>query len=141
MQLRRVRRFPAVVINIAPLIDVVFLLIIFFMTVSQISRVEAENIALPEASEGNAASLAPGRLVVNVSKEGRVVIAGLEYTPETLQTLVAEELADHADSELNVVIRGDRDAPWQHVAHVIRGCAKQGIVRIRMAVSEGEPDL
>ena len=108
MQLTKTRRRHACEIGIAPLIDVVFLLIIFFMTISQISRVEAENLTLPEASEGTPVELAPqGRLIVNVPDDGRVVIAGETCSPTRLEELLTQARDERGPGNLTALL-GER---------------------------------
>jgi len=137
VQLRKTKRTYGCEINIAPLIDVVFLLIIFFMTVSQITRVEVEALALPEARQGEAPQETPaGRFVVNVHQDGRIVVAGRARSVASLQTMLARERKEAGAAELTVLVRGDRDTPWEKVAEIMRVCAAQGIGRVRVAVIE-----
>ena len=137
MQLRKTKRTYGCEINIAPLIDVVFLLIIFFMTVSQITRVEAEDLTLPEARQGEAPKETPaGRFIVNVHQDGRIVVAGRTRSIASLQDMLAGELAERSADEITVLVRGDRDTPWERVSEIMRACAAQGIGRVRVAVIE-----
>jgi len=137
MRLRRTRREVGWGINIAPLIDVVFLLIIFSMTVSHFTRVEAETLDLPEAREGEGReSGPPQRVVVNVRRDGRVVVGGRERSAEELGGVLDEAVGGSAASGLAVLIRADRAAPWQHVADVMAACGTRGIGRVRVSVVE-----
>ena len=122
--------------NIAPLIDVVFQLIIFFMLVAQITRVEVEDLSLPEAKAGKAAREAkPGRVVINVHADGRIIVSGREHTPASLEGVLARERqARRADT--SVLVRGDRETPWRTVAQILNACAAQQISRVRVAVVE-----
>jgi len=137
MRLRKARRTYGSEINIAPLIDVVFLLIIFFMTVSQFTRVEVEDLTLPEAEKGEKPKkLGPGRLIVNVRKDGRIVVSGRALSVESLERLLAEELKDRRPEDLTVLLRGDKDMAWKTAAAVMQACAAKGIARVRVAVVE-----
>lgn len=134
MRLRRTSRRPEAEINIAPLIDVVFLLIIFSMVVSQFTKVQSEEIELPEASQGDAADLAPApRLIVNVSADGNVVVDGRPVAPAELDTLLAGLGPDP-----EVVIRGDRATAWRTVRRIMQACAARGISKVKVAVTEPE---
>ena len=122
-------------INIAPLIDVVFLLIIFFMTVSQMTKLDVEEVTLPEARKGTQPpELAVGRLVVNLRTDGTIVVGRTPCTPERLRAIVAREAKTRGDAELTVLVRGDRDAPWNPAAAILRACAQARIHRVRVAV-------
>ena len=135
MQLRKTKRTYGCEINIAPLIDVVFLLIIFFMTVSQISRVEVEDLVLPEAAAGQPRPPVR-RLIVNVHATGRRVVSGQDQSMASLVRMLADAVNEPGGRELSVLVRADREADWAHVAEVMQACAANGIGRVRVAVSE-----
>ena len=133
----RVRRGWA--ISIAPLIDVVFLLIIFSMMISHFTRVEIEPVALPEATKGEQpARLPPQRLVINVRRDGAVVLGGRVQSDESLRAALADEATRRPGRDLAVLVRGDRAADWRCVARVMTACAARGIGRVRVAVVEPE---
>lgn len=135
MRLRKIRRTFGVEINIAPLIDVVFLIIIFCMTVTQLTQVMVENVELPRAQTGELSRhLTEGRLVINVVRSGRVVSLRQAQTPDSLRALLAEHAHRYSANQLTVVIRTDRQAPWGRVQDVMERCAALGISRIKMAV-------
>ena len=138
MQLvRRIRRRRGWAINIAPLIDVVFLLIIFSLTISQFTYIEAETLDLPRATEGDEAPPAePRRLVINVRRDGTVAMWSRTWSLDDLARALADEAAKPGRGDLTVLLRGDRRAEWKHVARVMATCAARGIGRIRVAVLE-----
>jgi biopolymer transport protein ExbD len=139
MRLHKAKRAYGCEISIAPLIDVVFLLIIFFMTISQIAKVEVDKLSLPEAKEGRTATEAPaGRIVVNIHRDGRIVVGGRALSIASLRGILAAELEGKSTDEVSVLVRGDRDSNWQEVARVMDACAAQGIHRVRVAVLEPE---
>ena len=137
MHLHKIKREYGYDINIAPLIDVVFLLIIFFLTVSHIARIQVEPLELPEAREGRKSDqLTGGRLIVNVHKDGRVVIAGQTQSLTSFRRLVAEEESDEDSGPSSVLIRGDREAPWAKIAELMNVCTECGIGQVDVAVIE-----
>lgn len=139
MQLRKTIRKPGGEIEIAPLIDVVFLLIIFFMIVSQMVHAEIEEVNLPTAESGDPVDEAqPGRIIVNVRDGGELVIAGRVHTQETFAELLAEEVRMRRAENVSVLIRGDSKAPWEAVGRVMRACAQRGVSRVRVAVRDVE---
>lgn len=137
MQLHKVKPTYGCEINIAPLIDVVFLLIIFFLTVSHIARIQVEPLELPEAREGKKSDqLAGGRLIVNVHKDGRAVIAGQTHSLTLFRQLLVEEAAREDSGPSSVLIRGDREAPWAKIAELMNVCTDCGIGQVDVAVIE-----
>ena len=141
MRLHKAQRRYGCEISIAPLIDVVFLLIIFFMTISQISKVEVEKLALPEARAGEISEPEPpGPFIVNVHQDGRIVMAGREETIGELGKLLTRQVEKHGADKVTVLIRGDRDTPWERVSDVMRACAALGIGKVKVAVVESGGD-
>jgi biopolymer transport protein ExbD len=139
MRLRRTKRQLGWEINIAPLIDVVFQLIIYGLVVSLIAKVECEDIALPQARKGEQGKEALAlRLVINVRKNGQIVMGGTGHTAESLRPVLAaeNEKVRKASGMLTVLVRGDRDGDWKNVAQVMSACAASGISRVHVAVTE-----
>ena len=127
-------------LNIAPLIDVVFLLIIFFMVVSQFTRLDVQALALPTAHKGQTPAAVPQRLVVNVDQTGQILIRSRVYTPAAFQSLLAQRLSPQQPNqppvELTVLIRADRRTPWRHIQPLLSRCAALGLHCVRLAVIE-----
>jgi biopolymer transport protein ExbD len=137
MRLRRAQPEVSCRINITPLVDVVFLLIIFFMAVSQMYRPPAEKLNLPEAESGKTSEEMPaGVVVVNVHPDGRVVVANRLETPVSLDRLLAETVRTGDSETASVLIRADRQTPWNHVGAIMHACARHGIARVKVAVVE-----
>jgi len=131
--------------NITPLIDVVFLLIIFFLVASHFVRSEqAEPVELPIAASGQVdddPSLY--RLTVTIARDGAFFIGGEplseEVTFRRIEELRATALAE--DVEPEVRIRRDRMSRHLPFRRLYEHCAKQNIRRIQFAVSkDGSPE-
>ena len=135
MRLRKGRRTFGDGLSIAPLIDVVFLLIIFFMTVSQITRVEVETLELPEGAQSEKPQKRlPGRLIVNVHKDARIVVDGRTHAVAAFDGILGEHLAGRRPEDLTILLRGDRAMQWDTARDILRACKARGIVRLRLAV-------
>ncbi len=135
MRLHRAQREYGCEINIAPLIDVVFLLIVFFLTVTHITQVRVEALSLPEATEVETSDrLAGNRLIVNVHKQGRIVVAGETYEPDSLEVMLRAEQEDVSRGDLSVLLRGDREALWASMSDIMRIFTKLNLNRIDVAV-------
>jgi len=142
MRLHRVKRQYGCEINIAPLIDVVFLLIIFFLTVSHITKVQVEALTLPQATEGEKSEqLAGSRVVINVHQDGRIVVAGEVRESNSLEQMLRTEQKRVGGDGLSVLLRGDREASWAIVSEIMQICTRLGINEVTVAVIEpGQAD-
>lgn len=120
--------------NMTPMIDVVFLLIIFFMTISQASKTNKEHIDLPELKA--AEDQRPSMITVNVGGDGRVLVSSREVSVAELVSLVAAELGrlDNDPYRLTMVIRADRQGPSRAVNQIVRAMAGLDVKQVRIAV-------
>lgn len=114
-------------LNLTPMIDIVFLLIIFFMVGTKFSELERKiGLRVPEVTNAEALTAAPEPRVVNVYRDGRIT---LDRTPVTLEELTQSLSAARSQySELGVLVRGDAHGQFQRVAEVLNAC-KQADVR------------
>jgi biopolymer transport protein ExbD len=121
--------------NITPLIDVVFLLIIFFLVASHFIRNEqVEQVELPTATQGKEEEEAANRIVVTVGTDLRLMLSGHEATVDEVQRrlqIVAEQYGAGA-TELR--IRADRTVPYSNVEPLLLAAARVGISKVRFAV-------
>ena len=135
MKLTKLKRPVGCEVNMAPLIDLTFLLIIFFMTVSQISRVEVQSLNLPEAQSGKSKTLQlSGKVIVNVPKDGRIIVSGRNCTLSSLDSHLAKVVAQRGAEKVSVLVRGDRDISWETAGSVLKVASARGIKNVRVAV-------
>ena len=122
---------PAV--NLTPMIDVVFLLIIFFMVGTQFSELERNiRLRVPEVSGAAALTPAPERRVVNVYQDGRIFLDGQNVTLAQLTKELAAARSQYND--LGVVVRGDAGGRFQRVAEVLDACKQADIAELGISV-------
>ncbi len=135
MKLSRHRRITRLGINMTPMIDIVFLLIIFFMTVSQITHSLEHPLNLPDIEQGGR-SPETISITINLDDEGRLIIAGRQYSlAEALAATQRElERSRQRPARLNILIRGDRDCPGRFVNELVQGLNELGIYQIRLSV-------
>jgi len=114
-------------LNLTPMIDIVFLLIIFFMVGTKFTELERKiGLRVPQVAETGALTAAPERKVVNVYRDGGIT---LDRKPVTLDQLTQRLAAARAQySDLGVLVRGDANGRFQRVAEVLNAC-KQADVR------------
>jgi len=113
-------------IELTPIIDMVFLLLIFFLVATTFREEEREmEIALPEAESGLPISVAMRELVVNVDSDGAIVVGRQRMDLDGLRTLVGDAL--QTNPKQKVTIRGDKDVPYGTVARVLGVCKAAGV--------------
>lgn len=119
---------------LTPMIDVVFLLLCFFVTSAVYSQWEYEiDIQLPSAQTGKPPDRLPGEIIVNLSEEGAVSVNGNPITHEQLLAkfrMLAANFPGHP-----VVLRSDLRTPYEHVMTVIDLCRQADIDNISFATN------
>ena len=117
---------------LAPMIDVVFLLLIFFIATMQFSQSERElNVSVPVAEEGADARQTVGEIIVNVKEDGEVVVDNAVMTQAQLFEKLKRIAAVHQNQAIR--IRGDGQVEYQKIVEVIDVCQKAGIPNISFA--------
>ena len=122
-------------INMTPMIDVVFLLIIFFLVSSHLARRENDlPLDLPTADSGqDVKDVEAARVTLNVEADGRLTLAGSTIGSDELpDRLMAARKRQGKDLELR--IRADRTVSYRHVSPVLRAAAKSQIWNVSFAV-------
>ena len=132
----KIERDDQATINLTPMIDIVFLLIIFFMVGTHFTQLnEAERdiaIQVPAVSDGQALTAAPRKRVINVHSDGRIVLDRESVSLEQLKGKLVEARSQY--EKLGVVIRGDAEGRFQRVAEVITTCKNADISDLNIAV-------
>ena len=125
--------------QLAPMIDIVFLLLIFFIVTWQFTKSETElNVAVPTAEEGSDLNRPKGEIIINILADGTLRVEG--STVDLLQ--LREKLAAIAIRHENqpVRIRGDGAVAYQRIVEVIDTCQKAGIWNISFATQRPDPE-
>ncbi len=128
--------------NMTPMIDVVFLLIIFFLVSSHLARQETQlDLDLPDAASGESTRDEDvRRIVVNVlaepGPEARIQVGGEVMDGVRLGELIRHE-DQNAAGRLEVRIRTDRRVPYGVIEPILLACAKAGVWNVVFAVREG----
>ncbi len=124
--------------QLAPMIDIVFLLLIFFIVTWQFSRSETElNVSVPTAEEGSELNRPKGEIIINVLADNTIRVEG--FTVDLAQ--LHDKLAAIARQFENqpVRIRGDGKVAYQRIVEVIDTCQKAGIWNISFATQRPTP--
>ena len=122
-------------INMTPMIDVTFLLIIFFLLSSRLAQQETQlELQLPTAASGRqAVDDERPRLSVNVQADGSVMLGSTETPAEEMSRRLRIE-RDRLGNDLEVRIRADRSAPYSAVEPILLACAEADIWNVTFAV-------
>lgn len=122
---------PAV--NLTPMIDVVFLLIVFFMVAAKFTELERKlGLRVPSVTTTASLAPAPRKRVVNVYQDGHVTLDRDTVTLEQLIKRLAKARSQYTG--LGVLIRGDASVRYQRVADVLAACRQAGIAELGIAV-------
>jgi biopolymer transport protein ExbD len=122
-------------VNLTPLIDVVFLLLIFFMVSTTFEHQSRILVELPEASAEPITPEAES-LEIIVDAQGRYFIGDEQVVNSQLKTLkgaIANVLGDRTD--MPVIVRADANSPHQSVVTVLDATSQLGLTRISLATT------
>jgi biopolymer transport protein ExbD len=120
-------------LNLTSLIDVVFLLIVFFMTASKFTDPERDiDLKLPEVAKGESLSVTQKNREVVIHADGRISLDGETVTIDDLTKRLTEAIG--ATPDQSVVILGDAGSPFQHVAAAIAACKDAGVSQLSVSV-------
>lgn len=129
-------------VNLTPMIDVTFLLIIFFMLVSQITQSEVDPIHVPRPTDSQAREMKyTNKLIITLVHDGeggvrRYKVGSRLATDMEQVRAIAEEshrLAEAEGERLDVIVRADRDIRYRHVRPLLETLAKSGLENVNLA--------
>jgi biopolymer transport protein ExbD len=125
--------------NMIPMIDIMFNLIIFFLVTTSFAAVERDiALRVPEVVDRGALSAAPRPRVVNVYRDGAIALDDNPVTLGDLSRRLGEARSQY--SGLKVLVRGDGRGQFQRVAEVLNACKQAGINELGISVRVIPPD-
>lgn len=125
-------------LTVTPLIDVVFLLLIFFLVASRFSEEERQlDLNLPSVSEAMSVTAPINEIVINIDQEGKFFIDGSFRQIEQVEQILTRARANNPLSQA-VVIRADKQTDWDHVAAAMNLCKKVGIEEFSATTDDPE---
>lgn len=140
MRVPRLAQRSAVGINMTPLIDIVFQLLIFFLVSSRLSQQESQMaLPLPVAESGGDSdpSSERPRVTLNILVDGELVLVGRRIAAAELVERLRQVVTNYgADVELRV--RADREVPYRHVEPMLVACSQAGLTNVTFAVYADE---
>jgi biopolymer transport protein ExbD len=129
--------------QVAPMIDVLLVLTLFFMSITSTELLKKDkNLELPDASQAKKDKTKPhGQIVVNISwnhnnSTAGFSIDGVNYPDAvSLQSYISRQMA--ADPNSYVLLRADKDVQYSNVSDVMASCAASGVGKVSFAVITG----
>lgn len=128
--------------SLSSMIDIIFLLIIFFVVTASFDREQIDSkVSLPTVDSAAIKSLPEKRLMLNVLTDGSVKIGFNHLAMLDIETKLGTAIKSlNTNSDTVLIINGDRDTPHKHISAVMNIAAKAGFsqVRINAEVKAGE---
>lgn len=119
-------------LNLTPMIDIVFNLLIFFMVGTRFADMERQfDVQLPKVGDAQPLTNPPDEIVVNVYGDGRLVVSQKTVTLAELEVRLKEAQSRYADQA--VLIRGDGTGLYQNVMDVLGVCHRARITNFSLA--------
>ena len=132
MRIVRKRRSQAPALALTSMLDVIFLLLCFFVTVSVFSQWESEiSIKLPSATTAEQSDRLPGEIIVNLAADGGVRVNGADLSLPELRTRLGKIAKFYPGQP--VIIRADREVRYERLVEVIDTCRAADIWNFSLA--------
>ncbi|MDE0862893.1 MAG: biopolymer transporter ExbD [Rubripirellula sp.] len=131
------RSSVASTLSLTPLIDVVFLLLIFFLVTSEFEEEERRlDIVLPTATSAVPMTSKPREMVIDIDTQGELYLSGKATDLAELQILLESAVSNNPTNQ-TVVIRADRATAFQPVVSVMDVCNRTGVTDYSVTTKEG----
>jgi biopolymer transport protein ExbD len=114
-------------LSLTPLIDVVFLLLIFFLVATRFAQEDRElDVMLPSASEAKPLTVQPKELMINIDHNGQYYVDSEILGSDEVEQVLRQAVADNPTHQ-SVIIRSDKRVALDYVVFVLNACNKAGI--------------
>jgi biopolymer transport protein ExbD len=125
------------VIQLAPLVDIAFWALMFFMIIAVFNQMEVqENLTLPKSKTAIQATQSAGKIVINITKEGRFIVNQKEYTGNALAVML--EHVSKLFPNQQVIIRADELTYHKYVIQALDACGRSNISDISFSTLRDE---
>ena len=127
-------------VPLAPMLDILFLLLIFFVTTSSFRAQERQiDVNLPAAQASAPAEARRTEVVVNVQADGTILVGSQPYQPRELYEMLNALVADYPNE--HVIIRGDQDVRYERIVTVMDTARAAGVRNIYFATVKPAQDV
>ncbi|MFL2859682.1 MAG: ExbD/TolR family protein [Pontiellaceae bacterium] len=121
-------------VDMAPMIDLVFLLLIFFMVASVVTELEKVEVAIPESKYAKVPEDTKNRMMLSVDANNVIYAGTLPVTIDELKNLIDEELT--GNPELRILIRADEQVEYKTCKEIMIACGEVGATDLIYATFE-----
>jgi len=122
---------------LAPMVDIMFLLLCFFVATQIYAQWETEiTIALPVSATGDQPGRLPTEIIINITQDGTRVVNQRQLDDAALRDLLGRIAAIYPDQ--SVIVRADRQTAYEHLIAVLDACRETGIGNISFATGMPE---
>lgn len=126
-------------IQMAPLIDIVFITLIFYMTLSIFYQLETElSISVPRSEESQETVRSPGEIIINIDQEGKTTVNQKTLSGSELEGMLQKIAALYPNQP--VIIRADKKTYHEAVVQVLDACAAANIWNIAFSTTKEEKE-
>ena len=126
------KKSPEINLEITPLVDVIFLLLIFFVLSTQFIDVKSMSIDLPSIDKKTMSNLPENRVKIEISKEGDVLINNIILDTFSLKSL-NKELRSISPEIKTAIISADSDAKYQYLVTIMESLNRNGFENIQIS--------
>ena len=132
MKLIKKHKKITTVFNLTSMIDIIMLLLCFFMVVSQLTFADKIKIQLPESKSAKTDPAGQNTVDINITSEGKIVVHGIEYDEFT----ISDKLKEIAEKDTNqkIIFRASENIDWQIVKETMKQTKESGLLNTEMAV-------
>jgi biopolymer transport protein ExbD len=124
-------------LSLTPLIDVVFLLLIFFLVATRFAQEDRElDVMLPAASEAKPLTVQPKEMFINIDHNGRYFVDGKTLAADEVEQVLQQAVVDNPINQ-SVIVRADKRVQLDYVVFVMNMCNKVGIFDYSLTI-DGE---
>ena len=123
------RRRNKATINIIPLMDVLTILIFFFLVSMQFKEMTTLNLTLPKIESAGRNEF-PDRITIGIDEAGLVFLEGQQIPVEELQKVISK--LSELSNKIPVLIKADKQTPLQTLTEVMDACRLNGLSKIRL---------
>ncbi len=140
MNFRKQHSIEPTPMQLAPLVDVLFLLVIFFAVTSHYAKNEqVMDISVPAAEEGkDNQTRNVGEIIINIKSAGEIIVNGQQLSETDLLAKLKNISSVYKDQA--VILRGDKVAQYDYIVRVLDVCVKAGIWNIAFATRTPDPE-
>ena len=123
-------------LSLTPLIDIVFLLLIFFLVATKFAEEERElDVMLPDASEARPLTSKPREMFINIDQQGRYFVTGKILDEKQLAQVLKTAWVNNPGRQ-SVIIRADKRCRWQYVVAAMNACNQAKIRDYRVTTRQ-----